>query len=154
MTPVLADVVWPALYIIARSYTWWGISLGLVIEYVTLRAIANVSWRKAVLAVLAVNAVTALAGYFAIPLLTFAWEYVLEYTIYQFLHLGTFNPIGWCSTILVMGAITGFPEYLLLRFAFRTEFKRRWPSLWWWFANCLSVLVAFISVVIWPVNLG
>ncbi len=153
ITPILADMVWPALYIMARSYTWWGIAFGLVVEYLALRWIANVTWKRAAIAVIAINAATSLIGYVAIPLFTLAWEFVLSYTIYQVIRLGMFNPFGWISTIIVIGAITGFPEYLLLTKAFKIQFKRKRSWLWWWLANCVSVLIAFITVLIWPVHL-
>jgi hypothetical protein len=152
MTPILTDVVWPILYILARSCTWWGIALGLVVEYLALRWIANINWKKAVIAVVAVNAATSLLGVVAIPLLTFAWEFILTYTVYQVVRVGTFNPFGWVSTIIVIGAITAFPEYFLLTRAFRIQFRGKRSWLWWWLANCVSVLIAFITVVIWPVN--
>jgi hypothetical protein len=153
IAPILADVVWPALAIMARSYTWWGIASGLVVEYLALRWIGSVNWKKAVLAVITVNAATSLIGYVAIPLLTFAWEFVLSYTVYQVVRVGTFNPFGWISTVIVIGAITGFPEYLLLTKAFKIQFRVKRAWLWWWIANSLSVLIAFITVLIWPVNL-
>jgi hypothetical protein len=153
MHPMIADMVWPALYLMARSYTWWGIALGLVIEYFALKGIANITWKRAAIAIVAVNAATSLIGYLAIPLLTLAWEFVLQFTIYQFIHIGTFNPFGWISSIVVIGAITGFPEYLLLTKVFKVQFRSKRSWLWWWLANCASVLVAFITVLIWPVNL-
>jgi hypothetical protein len=153
MTPILADVVWPALYIMERSYTWWGIMLGLVVEYLALRGIAHVTWKKAAIAVVAVNAASSLLGYVAIPLLTLGWEFVLEYTVYQVIRLGTFNLFGWVSTVIVIGAITGFPEYFLLTKAFKIQFRSKRPWLWWWLANCVSVFIAFLTVLIWPVHL-
>jgi integral membrane sensor domain MASE1 len=62
MIPVLADVVWPALYIMARSYTWWGIALGLVIEYFVLRLLSKATWQKMLIVVLAANALTSVIG--------------------------------------------------------------------------------------------
>jgi hypothetical protein len=153
MIPILADVVWPALYIMARSYTWWGIALGLVIEYFVLRLLSRATWQKTLIVVLAANAVTSVIGYFAMPLLTFGWEFVLESTVYQVIKLGTFNPFGWLATVVVMGAITAFPEYIFIKKIMNVEFTRKKPWLWWWLANCASVFVAFVTVVIWPVQL-
>jgi hypothetical protein len=152
MTPLFADMVWPALYVMSRSYTWWGIGLGLVVEYLALKAIADVTWKSAAVPVIVVNAASALLGYFAIPALTLGWEFVLSYTIYQVIRVGTFNVFGWIATVLVMGAITAAPEYLLLILLFKIRFKKSRPWLWWWLANCVSVFIAFLTVLIWPVH--
>ena len=146
-------MVWPALYIMARSYTWWGIVLGLVIEYFALRLLSKATWQKTVVAVLAANALTSVIGYFAMPWLTFGWEFVLEFTVYQVIKLGTFNLFGWIATVFVMGAITAFPEYFFIKKVMKVEFTRKRSWLWWWLANCASVFVAFVTVIIWPVNL-
>ena len=35
--PTYADVVWPALYLETRIFTWWAMALGLVIEFFFVR---------------------------------------------------------------------------------------------------------------------
>jgi hypothetical protein len=145
-------MVWPGIFLMQRYYTWWAILLGLVVEYFALRLIANSSWKRAVVAVVTVNTASALIGYFLTPWLTLAWEFILAYTVYQVIQLGTFNPFGWFSTIIIMGGITALPEYLLLKYAFRIQFNKKRPMLWWWLANCISVLIAFLSLIIWPAN--
>jgi hypothetical protein len=150
MTPILADMVWPGIMIMERYYTWWAILLGLFVEYFALRLIANSTWKKAAIAVVVVNTASALIGYFLTPWLTLGWEFILSYTVYQVIHLGTFNIFGWLSTIIIMGGITTIPEYLLLKYAFRIQFNKKKPWLWWWLANCVSVLIAFLSLIIWP----
>ena len=80
---ILANVVWPALYILSRYYTWWAIGIGLLIECVVLRLLTKDSAKKVVFAVAVANLITAIVGYFAIPWITFGWEFALEYTVYQ-----------------------------------------------------------------------
>lgn len=149
---ILTNVVWPALYIISRYYTWWAIGTGLVIECVALRLLTKNRAKKAVLAVLAANLITAIVGYFTIPWITLGWEFALEYTVYQLVDVGTFNPFGWFTSILLISAITAFPELLIIRKAFRIELR---TNAWryWWIANVLSVLLAFLTVLIWPVEM-
>ena len=121
-------------------------------RYAILRAISNEKQAKIAYSVLAANAFTALVGYFAIPYLTFAWEFALSYTVYQLIDVGTFNPFGWISSIIVMAAITAFPELLIIRKIFKVEMNER-SWLYWWGANIASVSLAFITVLIWPVEL-
>lgn len=151
---IVADVVWPALFFMERVYTWWAVATGLIVEYVVLRAIARVTWRKAAIATVAVNAASALVGLAAIPLIGFAWEALLDLTVYRLLHAGTFNPFGWISTVFLIGGITGFVEYLLLTRAFKVAFKVRHAWFWWWMANCASVFLAFVTMLLWPVSLA
>jgi hypothetical protein len=148
----LANMVWPALYLMERYYSWWAIALGLIIEYTVLRYISNENQKKIIYSVFISNALTALVGYFAIPYLTLAWEFVLSFTVYQLLDVGTFNPFGWFSSIIIMAAITAFPELLIIRKIFKIELKKNaWIYLWG--ANIASVALAFITVLIWPVKL-
>ena len=149
---ILANMVWPALYLMERYYSWWAIAAGLIIEYAVLRLISKSKPWTAVWAVLAANALTALVGYFTIPYLTLAWEYILSFTVYQLIDVGTFNPFGWISSIIIMAAITAFPELLVIRKAFDIEMKKE-AWLYWWLANMASVALAFITVLIWPVEL-
>jgi hypothetical protein len=148
---ILANVVWPALYILSRYYTWWAIGIGLLIECVVLRLLTKDSAKKVVLAVAVANLITAIIGYFTIPWITLGWDFALEYTVYQLLDVGTFNPFGWITSILLISAITAFPELLIIQKLFKIELRTRaWT--YWWAANALSVLLAFLTVLIWPVQ--
>ena len=149
---ILANVVWPALYILSRYYTWWAIVFGLLVECFALRFISTTNTNKAVLAVVTANLVTAVVGYFALPWITFGWEFALGYTVYQLLDVGTFNPFGWITSVLLISALTAFPELLIIRQVFKIELRKN-AWLFWWIANAISVLLAFITVLIWPVRI-
>jgi hypothetical protein len=45
-----------------------------------------------------VNTVSSIAGVILIPVSGIIWELFADLTIYNVLHLGTFNPIGWAAT--------------------------------------------------------
>jgi hypothetical protein len=93
--PATAGMVWPALYLETRIFTWWTIGLGLLIEFFFVRWLFALSVRKAVIATTVANGVSALVGVPLIPLAGIVWEFFPEMIYMGPLHLGTFNPITW-----------------------------------------------------------
>jgi hypothetical protein len=149
---ILSNLVWPALYILARYYTWWAIGFGLLVECLALRSLSKAPWKKSVTAVVIANLATAVIGYFVLPWATFAWEAALDLSVYQFIGVGTFNIFGWISSVVIMSGLTAFPELVIIRKCFMIPLRNKaWR--WWWLANAVSVLLAFITVMIWPVEL-
>jgi hypothetical protein len=60
-----------------------------------------------------------------IPLGGFVWELIPEFTIYRWLGLGTFNPFGWTTTVLLAAALNAAVEVLALRWLFKASVTRR-----------------------------
>ncbi len=60
MTSIFADVVWPALFLEQRLFSWWAIGLGLVVEFFFVRWLTTLSLRMCVVADLSMNAASAL----------------------------------------------------------------------------------------------
>jgi hypothetical protein len=69
-----ANVVWPALYLETRLFSWWAISVGLLVEYLFIRRVFGLSPKKALLADVIANVVSAVAGIFLIPVAGILWE--------------------------------------------------------------------------------
>ena len=153
MVPIVADVVWPALLLEGRILTWWAILVGLIVEYFFLRNITELSWSRAALADVAMNAASSILGILLIPIAGIAWEIFPGILLYKVFHIGTFNPGTWTATILMAAAINTFIE----RFALRRLFKQPVAGsrcFWMLFlANSISIGLAMASILYSPPKL-
>lgn len=149
LNTTLADVVWPALYVEQRMFSWWAIGLGILIEFLFVRRLTTLNWRMCVVADVAMNAVSALLGLVLIPIGGLAWEVFPGGLLNHALHMGTFGPLGWGATFVVAVLINAELEALILRFAFRQKNLRQ---MFWWLcvANALSVGIAYASFAVAP----
>ena len=149
--PATADMVWPAVYLETRLFTWWTIGLGLCIEFFIVRWLFALPVRKAAIATLVANAVSALAGVPLIPIVGIIWEFFPGILYMGPLHWGTFNPITWVATFLLACLVTTAIEALVYRHGFKFQVGRR-EFIWLTVANSLSVGVAFGSLFVFPVK--
>ncbi len=142
---LLANLVWPALYIAERYYSWWAIGAGLVLETIVLAKLTRRSAGCSLLMAAVANAASAIVGILAYRWLGFAWEFVLSFTIYQILPLGTFNPFGWLASVLLAALLSSVIECAVLRLGFRIPITRRFflPFL---LANIATAAVALVTV--------
>ena len=148
-----ANVVWPALYLETRLFSWWAICVGLLVEYLFVRKLFEITPLKAVIATIAANAASAILGILLIPLAVIAWEVFPGLLFYHVLKMGTFNPITWCATFLIACAVNVVLEGLVYKKAFKFNFlfKSR-KFLWFMLANTASVGVATASLIINPMQ--
>jgi len=102
--PVLtyANVVWPALYLETRLFSWWAISIGLLIEFFFIGWLFSLSQKQAIIATVTANAVSAVAGIVLIPLAGIAWELFPGSIVNRAFGWGTFNPVTWVATFLLV----------------------------------------------------
>ena len=112
--------------------TWWAIATGLVVEWPVVKHLARRDWMGSLWPNLAVNAVSSILGIVLIPL-----------------GLGTFNPFGWATTVLLAAALNAAVEALALRWLFRTSVTRRGFGLLFG-ANMVSVGLAMASILFSP----
>lgn len=149
MTPIFADVVWPALFLESRLFSWWAIGFGLVVELSFVRWLTLLDWRKSFMADLTMNTASALLGVVLIPLAGIVWEIFPGIVIYKIFDIGTFNPGTWTATFLFAVFINAGLELLVLRFIFKQKAGKR---VFWWLsvANSLSVALAFVSILVHP----
>jgi len=150
--PVQADVVWPALYLETRLFSWWAIGLGLLIEFFFIWKIFSLSPKRALLADLAANAVSALLGVILIPLAGIAWEVFPGSVLYDLFKMGTFDLITWGITFVFACLINALLESYVLKRFFRLPFTKRTFS-WLVLANGCSVGIAFASLWWKPLQL-
>jgi hypothetical protein len=149
MHALLADVVWPALFLAGRLMAWWAIALGLLVELFFVRLLTGFSWPKSALVDIAMNAASTLLGLFLVPIAGFAWEFSVGRVLYKLFNIGTFNPGTWLATFLLAVFLNAALETAVLRYAFKQKpFKR----FFWWLAlaNAVSVGIALGSLFMYP----
>ena len=147
-----ADMVWPALYLVSRLFTWWAIAIGLLIEFVVIRIAFALPPRKAILADIAANAASSLVGAVVIAIGGLIWEFGPGQLMYKWLNVGTFNPFTWGVTIIVAALVNAVIETFVLTERFDVPFSRR-TFIILTVANAVTVGIAFASVFIAPVEM-
>lgn len=149
-----ANVVWPALYLETRLFTWWAISIGLIIESIFILWLFRLPVKKSVIAVVAANTVSAIAGILLIPLSGIAWE-LFPASIYKSMfEWGTFNPLTWAGTFGLACLINATIEGAIYRKWFVPKFRFRSINfIWIIFANAFSVGAALVSIWLKPLQL-
>ncbi len=151
MLTLLADVVWPALFLEMRLLAWWVIAIGLLVEWPFVHFLTHFTWRKSFIADAAMNAASTIIGIILLPAAGIAWEYFADATFYPRFNLHTFNPIAWTGTFLIAVALSAAIEQLVLRFAFKQQLRFR-GFCWLYLANSLSAGLAFWSMFRYPVR--
>lgn len=150
-TPAFANMVWPALYLETRLFTWWAIGIGLLVEMLAIRIIFGIAWQKSAVASVAANAGSALLGIPLIPLAGIAWELFPGSLYLKLLDWGTFNPVTWAATFIIACLLNALIEGFILRRWFKLPVGRRqfWLLV---VANAISVGIAFGSLFVVPVQ--
>lgn len=150
----VADVVWPALYLETRLFSWWAIGLGLLVEFFFVRWLFGLSVKRALVADFSANAISSAVGLILIPVTGLAWEVFPASVINWAFGWGTFNPVTWTGTFLLACLVTTLVEGLVYRQWFARDFLfRSGQFLWLLLANALSVGVAFASLWLSPVRM-
>jgi hypothetical protein len=150
--PAQADVVWPALYLETRLFSWWAIGLGLIVEFFFIWKIFALAPAWALWAAVAANAASALLGVVLIPLAGIVWEIFPGLAFYHFFNMGTFNPVTWGATFIFACLINALLESQVLKRFFKLPATIKTFS-WLALANAFSVGIAFGSLWWMPVQL-
>lgn len=147
----IADVVWPALFLETRMFTWWTIGGGLLLEFFVVWWLFRLNALKAAIATFVANAASALLGVPLVPIAGVIWE-IFPGSIYmKLLGWGTFNPVTWVATFLFTCLINTVIEAAVYKRIFKFEVRRR-QFAWLFVANALSVGLAFGSLFVLPVQ--
>lgn len=148
-----ANLVWPALYLETRLFSWWAISVGLVIEYLFVRRLFSLAPSRAAIADIAANTGSAIVGVVLLPIGGIAWELFPASIYNSVLGWGTFNPITWAGTFFLACVINAVLEGLVYKIVFKLDFKIGNEKFWWLvLANAFSVSIAFASLWIVPLQ--
>jgi hypothetical protein len=143
----MADVVWPALYLETRVLAWWTIALGLLVEFLIVRPLFALPYKKAVVVTLAANAVSTVAGILLIPLAGLVWEIFPGLLYMKIPGWSTFNPITWTASFVFACLINTVIEALVYNRGFKLVVRRR-QWFWLFVANAASVGMAMGSLFV------
>jgi hypothetical protein len=147
MTPIIANAIWPALFLEKHLVSQWPILIGLAIEYLFVRKLTMLSPIQALWADVAMNGASALLGIILLPLAGIIWEFFPRLILDFFLHSGTFNPGTWVATFVMAVAINAFVEWFVLQRFFKQQ--QLGTQAFWilCIANAFTVAVAFVSLI-------
>lgn len=154
MCVVLADVVWPALFLVDRLSAWWCVGTGLFIEFLILRWALKLPATRILLITIGMNGVSSMVGWFILQWWGWNWEWVVEARNASHGY-GTFNWITWAETCVVACCLNTLIEWCCLE---GSLMGLRRPSVkstigWLLLANGLTVGMAFGSLLLsWPRN--
>ena len=145
---VQGDIVWPALYVEERLWSIPPIAAGLLVELLVLVVVFQLPIKRAALVGVVMNTGSMLVGTILIPLAGLGWEVFPGLLLYHAFGIGTFNPYTWSATFLMAALITSAIESAIILF-FKISIGRR-RFLWLYAANCVSVGIAFLSLLVRP----
>ncbi len=146
---MLADVVWPSLFLGDSLLTWWIILAGLVVEFFFILWLTSGTPVRAALMAVTVNIVSAAIGIVGIPLSGLLWELLATITILPLFEWGTFNPVTWFVSCLLAAMLNTVVEVGSLRLIFKVRWTKR---LFWWLAlaNMITVGMAMATIMMRP----
>jgi hypothetical protein len=152
-TIAYANVVWPALYLETRLFSWWAILCGLVVEFFFVFKLLTPHPKQAAIHVTLANTASAILGIVLIPALGLGYEFSPGQFINDLLDTGTFNPFTWVITFLIACSVNVVIEGLIYKHVFKLNFLIKSKMfLWFMLANSISVGIALASVFIYPVQ--
>ena len=149
MPIIIANLVWPALYLVGRMTAIIPVVAGLIVEFVFLRHVTSLRGFSCIRADLAMNLASALLGILLIPIFGLAWEVVAAATIYPLFDVGTFHPATWAATALLAAVANAAIEGLVLRRFFGLILSRRF-IVQLTAVNLVTVSLAFLSLHLDP----
>ena len=139
---IFANIVWPALYLIARLLSIWVIISGLLIEFFFLWKLLRLDAKRAFFADIMINLASALLGLILIGLLGLV--VVLPFP-------ATFGIGAWVATLIVAVIVNACIESLVVKKLFKESFAKKDFCLLV-AANTLSVGIAYISLWFFPIE--
>jgi hypothetical protein len=146
---ILANVIWPSLYLVERINTWWIVGISLLIEFLCLIWLTQEKIWKVGLMTLVMNLISTAVGIIGIPLSGIAWELIATITIHPLFHWGTFNPVTWIVSCILAALLNAAIEMMSLIWIF----KIRWTAKTFGclvFANGITVSIAYRTILLAP----
>ena len=147
MLTVLADVVWPALFLAGRMTAWWCIVVSILLEAAALWRFAQVQPVKALAASTVMNTVSALCGSLLLPLIGIRWEVIAGLTYNAWFHWGTFNWITQVATWSIAVLLSTGIELFVLWLVFFMPWTRRLTVVML-VANAVTVALAWVTMLL------
>jgi len=148
-----ANVVWPALYLETRLFSWWAIGVGLLIEFFFIKWLFGLSAQRSAIADVSANTISSIAGIVLIPLAGIVWEIFPAFVINWLFNWGTFNLVTWVATFVLACFVNALLEGAVYKKWFAPEFRFKSKAfIWLLIANSFSVGVAYISFWVNPLK--
>jgi hypothetical protein len=147
LSPVLADVIWPSLFLEQMLLSIPVIAAGLIVEFFFVWRYTKMSIARSIGADILMNASSTLLGILLIPFTGFLWSAALDLTTYG-LNAGdsfsTFSYVGWAGAFVLAVLVNAAIETFVLSKGFKQEMGKRGFG-WLCIANALSVGIAMLS---------
>ncbi|MFT7724525.1 MAG: hypothetical protein QM788_17120 [Roseateles sp.] len=124
-TAAIANMVWPALYLVSGLYVWWVIVAGIAIEFIAIQRLFSLRPGRALLVDVSANAASAALGFILIPLAGLLYEIFPGLLVNWAFSWGTFNPVAWVATVLLAAGINVAVEGLVMKLAFKLPLARQ-----------------------------
>ena len=147
---LLADVVWPALYLVDRMLAFEVIVLGLCVEAVLFRCAFKLTWKHAFVVTSLINVISSIVGAMLLPVWGWYWAEATSKRE-EVMGWGTFNPLSWAETCCFAWLITTMVEWLPLHLLVG---KQKYLLSVLLAANFLSVGLAYLSFSFVPARHG
>lgn len=142
---------WPALILEIRILTCWSILAGLSVKFLVVLGMTRLQPMKRMLATLAMNAASTLAGIVLIPIAGLLIAYLL-----QTRSIADDDPLmlllAWTITLTLAVAVNTGIELSVLR-CFAKDISRKKMCGWLLAANMVTVGLAFGSLYLYPPNM-
>jgi hypothetical protein len=152
VSPIFADVVWPALFLVDRLTAWWCVGTGLVIEFAILRWALQLPTIRTAFVTIAMNVASSAVGWLTLPWWGWNWEWVVQVRNEE-LGYGTFNPFTWAETCVLACCLSTVIEWFCLQIGLIGLRRPTTKSSVGWLlvANAVTVSLAYGSLwVVWP----
>lgn len=149
-----ADFVWPVVALVQGMYSVVPIVAGLIVEWLALWLGGfGMTWKKAIVVDVVMNAASALLGFILIPLLGMGWEMGPGQFIERYAPLGLAFNLPWAAAFVIAVCVTTAIEASVVRWGFKIKLGvRRFLILFG--ANAITVWFGFISISAFPWHHG
>jgi len=148
-TAAYANAAWPGLFLAARTWAWWAIAIGLLIEWPVVRRITQQSWVRSAWFTLAINAASTVAGAAMMLIVGGLVYYGLGRVLIHGFKISSPNLALGTLVFLIAAAVNAGIEFAVLWKIARIPWRAR--SVWLLaLANLASVGAAFLSLLLSP----
>ena len=151
-TAALANVIFPALILTERLFSWWIIAATILIEAGCVMLAFHITAKNALFASLAANALSAIVGVWTLPYVGLYIEAAINNAGLTTEMGWAFSPEDWAVAFLLALLMNLVIELAVYRFGYRLKVGAREGGLIA-AANAITVLLALLSIAFIPSSL-
>ncbi|HYF30447.1 MAG TPA: hypothetical protein VD993_04960 [Chitinophagaceae bacterium] len=139
----LLNLIWPAIYVaMGLRNLWYCILITIVLEWIIVQLLLRKGWRTSGFMSLVGNAVSGFFGIFIMPYVMFLYHSVADP-----LTGGTFNIINLVATLVIMCFGSVAIEVLVVKWIWKTPFKKLFIPL------LIGNLLTYVALVFFFMHL-